>query len=68
MSATLLLQRPWGQSVSGMGLLADPSQVVCDPFAGGGTTAVVALGCGCSLIGAESDEATFEVALRRPAA
>ena len=47
----------WGQSESGMGQLVDrltvPGQLVCDPFLGGGTTAVVCMklarkfvGCG----------------------
>lgn len=62
----------WGQSVSGMEdllrRLADPGQVICDPFAGGGTTAVVALAYGCSFVGSELDESTFDVALRRLAA
>ena len=49
----------WGQSESGMfdllGLLADPGALVCDPFVGGGTTAVVARALGCHFIGAEID-------------
>jgi len=61
-----------GQSVSGMadllGKLADPGQIICDPFAGGGTTAVVALAEGCSFVDAEIDQAVIESAWRRLAA
>jgi hypothetical protein len=59
----------WGQSESGMAALlrqvADPGQVVCDPFVGGGTTGVVALAHGCSFIGAEIDQVAYETALAR---
>jgi len=59
----------WGQSESGfyslLRLLADPGAIVCDPFAGGGTTAVVARGLGCHFIGAEIDPGTYEIAMRR---
>jgi 16S rRNA G966 N2-methylase RsmD len=59
----------WGQSESGMAallrLVADPGQVVCDPFLGGGTTAVVALDYGCSFIGAEVDREAYETSLVR---
>ena len=59
----------WGQSESGMAdllrLVADPGQVVCDPFVGGGTTAVVALAYGCSFIGAEVDRDAYETSLVR---
>jgi site-specific DNA-methyltransferase (adenine-specific) len=59
----------WGQSESGMydllGLLADPGATVCDPFLGGGTTAVVAQAIGCHFIGAEIDPETYAVARKR---
>lgn len=59
----------WGQSESGfydlISLLADPGAVVCDPFLGGGTTAVVAAARGCHFIGAEVDEAVFATAKAR---
>ena len=49
----------WGQNEGGFKLLLDrfafPGQVVCDPFLGGGTTAVVAREIGCSFIGADID-------------
>jgi len=59
----------WGQSETGMAeilrLVADPGQTICDPFTGGGTTAVVALAAGCPFVGAEIDKATYEMARRR---
>ncbi|MFH1555695.1 MAG: DNA methyltransferase [Pseudomonadota bacterium] len=59
----------WGQSEVGMAdllrLVADPGQVICDPFLGGGTTGVVALEYGCSFIGAELDREAYETALVR---
>lgn len=62
----------WGQSESGMydllSLLADPGAMVCDPFAGGGTTAVVARAHGCHFVGAELDEGTHATASKRIAA
>jgi 16S rRNA G966 N2-methylase RsmD len=61
----------WGQSEVGMAdllrLVADPGQVICDPFVGGGTTAVVALDYGCSFIGAEVDRESYEKSLVRVA-
>ena len=59
----------WGQSESGMAallrLVADPGQVICDPFVGGGTTGLVALDYGCSFIGAELEREAYETALVR---
>ena len=50
----------WGQSVSGMHDLLNrfvlPGQVVCDPFLGGGTTAIAARQCNCRFIGFDVDE------------
>jgi len=61
------LHHEWGQSESGMlallRLLADPGAVVCDPFAGGSTTALVAREHGCRFIGAEIDEAVYREAV-----
>jgi DNA methylase len=61
----------WGQSEVGMAdllrLVADHGQVICDPFLGGGTTAVVALAYGCSFIGAEVDRESYEKSLVRVA-
>ena len=59
----------WGQSEPGFdGLLrrvAKPGDVVCDPFLGGGTTAVVAARYGCHVIGAELDPVAYETTLVR---
>lgn len=59
----------WGQSESGMfdllSLLADPGATVCDPFVGGGTTAVVAGAHGCHFVGAEVDPEAHAKAVRR---
>lgn len=59
----------WGQSESGMAQLvrqlAQPGQLICDPFTGAGTTAVVALEYGCSFVGAEIDEQHYRTALAR---
>jgi hypothetical protein len=62
----------WGQSESGMAellrLVADPGQLICDPFVGGGTTAVVAGAYGCRFVGAEIDADSHAIAVRRLAA
>jgi len=62
----------WGQSESGMSellrLVADPGQLICDPFLGGGTTAIVAREYGCPFIGAEVEKDAYETARRRLAA
>ena len=54
----------WGQSASGMYDLmrrfVSPSDLVCDPFAGGGTTGEVALRLGCRFIGLDSDSEAIE--------
>lgn len=50
----------WGQSESGMvdlvNRLTKPGQLVCDPFLGGGTTAVVCHGLGRRFIGCDIDD------------
>jgi hypothetical protein len=49
----------WGQSESGMADLVErltkPGQLVCDPFLGGGTTAVVSLALGRRFVGCDID-------------
>lgn len=59
----------WGQSESGMADLVErltkPGQLVCDPFVGGGTTAVVALALGRRFVGCDVDPKAIETALRR---
>ena len=51
----------WGQSVSGLsalvGRFTDPGDLVLDPFVGGGSTAVAAVGTGRLFIGSDVDEA-----------
>jgi len=51
----------WGQSESGMADLIErltkPGQLICDPFLGGGTAALVAHGLGRRFIGCDVDEA-----------
>lgn len=50
----------WGQSESGMADLIDrlskPGQLICDPFLGGGTTAVAAHDMGRRFVGCDIDE------------
>lgn len=59
----------WGQSESGMADLVNrltkPGQLVCDPFLGGGTTAVVSLALGRRFVGCDIDAAHVEQAKRR---
>lgn len=54
----------WGQSESGMANLVEkltkPGQLVCDPFLGGGTTAVVSLALGRRFVGCDIDGAHVE--------
>ena len=49
----------WGQQAPGMVRLLEPfvkpGYVVCDPFVGGGTSALAAQVHGCAFIGADSD-------------
>jgi hypothetical protein len=49
----------WGQSESGMADLVErltkPGQLICDPFLGGGTTAVVSLALGRRFVGCDID-------------
>jgi len=59
----------WGQSESGMadlvGRLTKPGQLVCDPFLGGGTTAVVSIALGRRFVGCDLDSACVEQAKAR---
>lgn len=54
----------WGQSVDGFERLvtsfSEPGQVVCDPFLGGGTTAIAALAQARRFAGCDVDEAAVE--------
>ncbi len=59
----------WGQSESGMTALllafSKAGDLVCDPFLGGGTTAIVALRNSRKFIGIEQQSKAFAVAKRR---
>jgi len=59
----------WGQSESGISRLVEvftkPDDVVCDPFLGGGTTAVVAIRLGRRFIGSDIEENALETCRRR---
>lgn len=59
----------WGQSESGMAdlinRLTKPGQLVCDPFLGGGTTAVVAHALGRKFVGCDVDGACIETTAAR---
>jgi site-specific DNA-methyltransferase (adenine-specific) len=61
----------WGQSESGMADLVErltkPGQLICDPFLGGGTTAVVALALGRRFVGCDINSEHVEQAKRRVA-
>lgn len=59
----------WGQSESGMADLIErltkPGQLICDPFLGGGTTAVVSLALGRRFVGCDIDAEAVETARQR---
>jgi len=59
----------WGQSESGMSDLIErltkPGDLICDPFLGGGTTAVVSLALGRKFVGCDIDAACVEKAKQR---
>jgi len=59
----------WGQSESGMADLVErltkPGQLVCDPFVGGGTLAVVALALGRRFVGCDVDSDAVKIARQR---
>jgi hypothetical protein len=54
--------QPWAYWLS---RLADPGQLVCDPFMGSGTIGEACKGAGLRYIGTEIDEAHYEVARGR---
>ena len=65
----------WGQNEDAfrelLAKFADPGMTVCDPFLGGGTTAVVARELGCSFVGCDVDAECVattwdEISLREP--
>ncbi len=59
----------WGQSESGMAdlvsRLTKPGQLICDPFVGGGTTAMVSLALNRRFVGCDIDKGTVNAALTR---
>jgi site-specific DNA-methyltransferase (adenine-specific) len=59
----------WGQSESGMSNLIErlskPGQLICDPFVGGGTTAVVSLKLGRRFVGCDIDENCVKRSIER---
>lgn len=59
----------WGQSESGMAdlvaRLTKPGQLVCDPFLGGGTTAVVCHGLSRRFVGCDIDETAVKTTIGR---
>lgn len=59
----------WGQSESGMADLIErltkPGQLICDPFLGGGTTAVVAHALARRFVGCDTDETCIAITTER---
>ena len=59
----------WGQQAPGVVRLLEPfvkpGYVVCDPFVGGGTSALAAQVHGCAFIGADSDAEAIQTARQR---
>jgi hypothetical protein len=59
----------WGQSVGGMVQLverfSDAGDVVCDPFVGGGATAVAAVASGRRFVGIDVDEQAIRITAAR---
>ena len=59
----------WGQSESGMSdlveRLSEPGQLICDPFVGGGSTAVAALRLGRRFVGSDLDCVSVEKSILR---
>jgi len=59
----------WGQSESGMcdliTQLSKPNDLICDPFVGGGTTAVVALHLGRRFVGCDIDQESVDKSIGR---
>lgn len=59
----------WGQSLSGLSDLVDrlsePGYTVCDPFCGGGSTAVASLLLGRKFIGCDIDKSAVEASTER---
>ena len=56
----------WQQSKSGVSYLVEmftnPNEIICDPFAGSGTTILASINKGRNIISAEIDENTYNIA------
>jgi DNA modification methylase len=48
-----------------IGRLTSPGQTICDPFLGGGTTAVVSIVLGRNFVGCDIDREAVEISRRR---
>lgn len=59
----------WGQQLPGFQQIVNrfawPGQTICDPFLGGGTTALAALERGCAFIGADIDASCLQTTRKR---
>ena len=59
----------WGQQTPNfqrvVNAFAWPGQTICDPFLGGGTTAICALERGCAFIGCDTDASCIETTEKR---
>lgn len=59
----------WGQSESGISDLVErltvPGQLICDPFLGGGTTAIVSIALGRRFVGCDIDAVAVETTRQR---
>lgn len=59
----------WGQPVHDMINIIEhftqPDQVICDPFLGGGTTAIASIMCGRNFIGCDIDKKCIEITRER---
>ena len=59
----------WGQQLPGFQQIVNrfawPGQTICDPFLGGGTTALAALERGCAFIGCDTDASCIETTEKR---
>ena len=63
------LYHDWGQSEGGIATLverfSDVGETVCDPYLGGGTTAVAAVKLGRRFIGIDRDADAIDITRRR---
>jgi hypothetical protein len=68
-TAARTTHHPWGQEPAGIAEIfqrvTTPGMLVCDPFLGGGTSAVVAIDAGCSFLGIDKDSTHIATARAR---